>query len=291
MGVENGLFEEALGDSPLEIHTFNAGPEAVEALFSGALDITYIGPNPAINAYAQSGGEAVRIIAGSTSGGAALVVRDGIDDPADLAGTTLATPQLGNTQDVALRSWLAEQGYDTDTTGGGEVSIAPQANADTLAALQAGTIDGAWVPEPWVTRLVQEGGGHVLVDERDLWPDGRFVTTHLVARTEFLDEHPDLVRRVLEGHLAALDLIAADPEAAREAVNTQIAAITDQPLPDEVLAEAWSNLEFTADPIATSLDESARDAVAVGLLEPVDLEGIYALDLLNQLLDSEVRGL
>jgi NitT/TauT family transport system substrate-binding protein len=291
VGVESGLFEEALGDGPLELRTFNAGPEAVEALFSGAVDVTYLGPNPAINAYAQSGGEAVRILAGSTSGGAALVVRDGIDDADDLAGATLATPQLGNTQDVALRSWLADQGYGTDTTGGGDVSISPRANADTLAALQAGSIDGAWVPEPWVTRLVHEGGGHVLVDERDLWPDGRFVTTHLVARTEFLDAHPDLVRRLLRAHLAALDAIAADPEAARSAANARLAAITDQPLDDAVLTEAWSRLEFTADPIAASLDESARDAVAVGLLEPVDLDGIYALDLLNGLLDSEVRDL
>ena len=200
VGVEQGLFEEALGNNvTFETTTFNAGPEAIEALFADALDASYIGPNPAINAYAQSDGEAIRIVSGATSGGAFLVVRDGIDAPEDLAGTVLASPQLANTQDVALRAWLKEEGYETDESGGGDVSIRPQANADTLAAFQAGDIDGAWEPEPWATRLVQEGGGHVLVDERDLWPDGAYVTTHLIVRTEFLNDHPDVVKQLLEG--------------------------------------------------------------------------------------------
>ena len=174
IGVETGLFAEALGANvTLESTTFNSGTEVIEAMFSGALDASFIGPNPAINGYAKSNGEEVRIVAGTTSGGASLVVREGIDAPEDLAGTKLATPSLGNTQDVALRAWLQEQGYTTDTAGGGDVTITPQDNADTLTAFQTGAIDGAWVPEPWATRLVNEGGGHVLVDERDIWPDGR----------------------------------------------------------------------------------------------------------------------
>lgn len=299
VGIQEGIFEDNLPDNvTLEPLTFNAGPEAIEALFAEGLDITYIGPNPAINAFAQSDGEAIRIIAGSTSGGAALVVRDGIDTVEDLAGTTLATPQLGNTQDVALRSYLADNGYETDESGGGDVSITPLANADSLAAFQAGEVDGAWVPEPFATRFQLEGGGHVLVDEADLWQDitgGDYVTTHVIVRTAFLEEHPDVVEAFLRGHVAAIEAIEADPEAAAAAANAQIEELTTRPLSAEVLAGAFANLRFTFDPIAASLAESAADAEAVGLLDPVDLDGIYDLDILNGILAEqgldEVEGL
>jgi NitT/TauT family transport system substrate-binding protein len=291
VGVQEGIFEENLPDNvTLETLTFNAGPEAIEALFADGLDITYIGPNPAINAFAQSDGEAVRIIAGATSGGATLVVRDGIDAVEDLAGTTLASPQLGNTQDVALRSFLADNGYETDETGGGDVSITPIANADSLTAFQAGEIDGAWVPEPFATRFQLEGGGHVLVDEADLWQDltgGDYVTTHVIVRTAFLEEHPDVVEAFLRGHVAAIEAIEADPDAAAAAANAHIESLTTRPLSAEVLAGAFANLRFTFDPIAASLAESASDAEAVGLLDPVDLDGIYALDILNSILAEE----
>ncbi len=290
VGVNGGAFAQALGpDVKLTTSTFNAGPEAVEALFGGALDATFIGPNPAINAYAKSGGEAIRIIAGATSGGASLVVKPEINSPADLQGKTLATPQLGNTQDVALRAWLEDNGLAADATGGGDVSIQPQENAATLDAFKSGSVDGAWVPEPWATRLVQEGGGKVLVDERSLWPDGRFVTTHLVVRTEYLDEHPDVVKRLLEGEVAATDQVNADPAAAQVAVNEGIKAVTGKALADNVLSAAWPNLEFTYDPIASSLRTSADHAQAVGLLDPVDLGGIYDLTLLNQVLAEQGR--
>jgi sulfonate transport system substrate-binding protein len=296
VGVGQGILEENLPDNvSLDTVTFNAGPEAVTALFAGSLDIAYIGPNPAINAFAQSDGEAVRIIAGSTSGGAALVTSPDITSPDQLEGTVLATPQLGNTQDVALRAYLADEGFETDETGGGDVSVRPQANADTLTQFQSGDIDGAWVPEPWVTRLVDEGGGHVLVDEADLWPGGDFVTTHVLVRTDFLEDHPDVVEAFLRGHLAALEAIEADPAAAQAAVNEQIELITASALPQSVISGAWENLRFTYDPIASSLAESAADAEAVGLLEPVDLDGIYDLTLLNGILTGdgaeEVLGL
>ena len=155
-------------------------------MFADAIDITFIGPNPAINAYAKSNGEAVRVISGSTSGGAFLVVRPDINTAQDLKGKKIATPSLGNTQDVALRAWLKSNGLATDTAGGGDVSVVPQENAQTLETFIAGTIDGAWVPEPWATRLIQDGGAKVLVDERDLWPDGKYVTTHLLVATKFL---------------------------------------------------------------------------------------------------------
>jgi NitT/TauT family transport system substrate-binding protein len=298
IGVENGVFTEALGDNvELEPTTFNAGTEVVEAIFSEALDASFIGPNPAINAYAKSNGEAIRIVSGTTSGGASLVVREGIESPADLAGAKIATPSLGNTQDVALRAWLLEQGYETDTSGGGDVSITPQDNADTLAAFQAGALDGAWVPEPWATRLVLEGGGTVLVDEADLWPDGQFVTTHLIVATSFLDEHPDVIRDLIAGLGEAIDIANADPEAAQETVNAGIERITTSRLSPETIAGAWKNLTFTLDPVASSLQGSADDAATVGLLEPVDLTnpGIYDLALLNEVLaqrgDTEAKGL
>lgn len=287
VGIEGGHLEEALGeDTDLTVSYFNAGGEAIEAIFSGALDVTFIGPNPAINGFSQSDGEAVRIIAGSTSGGAALIVREGIDSPEDLEGTTLSSPALGNTQDVAMRAWLGELGYETDQTGTGDVSIRPLANPDILAALLAGEIDGAWVPEPWATRLVTEGGGHLLLDEADLWPDGQFVTTHLLARTEFLQEHPGVVESLIEGHLAALDAIADDPEAAQVTTLDAIEAISGTRLPEDVVAAAWANLTFTHDPIASSLAKSAEDATEAGLLDPVDLDGIYDLEILNRLLEG-----
>ena len=296
IGVEDGTFAEALGAGvDLEVVTFGSGTEAIEALFSGAIDASFIGPNPAINGFAKSDGEALRIVAGTTSGGASLVVRDGIDGPEDLAGTTLATPSLGNTQDVALRAWLADEGLQTDTTGGGDVSIRPQENADTLTAFQTGAIDGAWVPEPWATRLVLEGQGTVLVDEADLWPDGRFVTTHLIVDTEYLESQPANVRALLSGLLTSIDVANGDPAAAQATTNDGIEAITTKRLPEETMAGAWEQLTFTADPIAGSLQGSADDAVSVGLLEPVSLEGIYNLSLLNELLvergDAEVAGL
>ena len=285
VGLEKGFFTEALGaDARLETRSFNAGPEAVEALFSDALDITYIGPNPAINAFAQSEGQAIRIVAGATSGGAALVVAPSITAPDQLRGTRLATPQLGNTQDVALRAWLKAQGLATNLEGGGDVSIAPQANAQTLETFRAGVVQGAWVPEPWSTRLVLEGGGHVLVDERSLWPDGRFVTTHVIVRAQFLKDHPQLVERVLHAHVRAVDFLNADPAAARQLVNAAIAKLTGKALPDAVIEGAWKTLEFSVDPVASSLFESARHASAAGLLDPVSLDGIYDLAPLNGIL-------
>jgi NitT/TauT family transport system substrate-binding protein len=296
IGVQDGLFEEALGDGvELDTTTFNAGGEAIEALFSDAIDATFVGPNPAINGFSESEGTALRIVAGTTSGGASLVVREGIDSPDDLEGTTLATPALGNTQDVALRAWLLDQGYETDQAGGGDVSITPQDNPDTLTAFQQGDIDGAWLPEPWATRLILEGEGQVLVDEADLWPEGEFVTTHLIVATEYLEEHPANVRALIDGLLQAIDVANGDAAEAQTITNDGIEADTTDRLADETIAGAWENLSFTSDPIASSLEESKDDAVEVELLDEVDLDGIYDLAILNELLaernEAEVDGL
>ncbi|HJV09197.1 MAG TPA: ABC transporter substrate-binding protein, partial [Acidimicrobiales bacterium] len=247
-----------------------------------------------INAYAQSGGEAIRIISGATSGGASLVVKQGINSPADLKGKKLATPQRGGTQDVALRQWLKTNNLKADLEGGGEVSITPQENAQTLETFRGGQIDGAWVPEPWATRLVQEGGGKVLVDERTLWPGGKFVTTHLIVRTKFLKEHPDAVRRLIEGQIQANDLVNSNPAEGQRLVNQAITTITGRGIAPAVLEASWKNLEFTNDPIAPSLTASADHAREVGLLEKVDLKGIYDLSVLNKALAAanqpEVKG-
>ncbi len=287
--MEDGIFADKLGDTKLETTTFNSGTEATEALFSDAIDASFIGPNPAINAFAQSDGTAIRIVAGTTSGGAALVVSEDISSSADLKGKVLSTPSLGNTQDVALRAWLTEEGLSADETGGGDVSIRPQENADTLTAFQSGDIAGAWVPEPWATRLVLEGGGKVLVDEADLWPDGEFVTTHLIVATEYLEEHPNQVEALIEGLVDAIEVANDDATAAQETTNAGIEQITTKALPPETIQGAWENLTFTYDPIAASLEGSKEDAVEVGLLEPVELDGIYDLSLLNGIVEE--RGL
>jgi NitT/TauT family transport system substrate-binding protein len=189
-GIDKSYFEKSLGGrATLKTFTFNAGPQVVEAIFSNGLDASYIGPNPAINSFTKSNGEAVRIISGATSGGASLVVAAGISSPKDLKGKKLATPQLGNTQDVALRAWLATQGLKTDLQGGGDLSIVNQANAEALEAFRTGAISGAWVPEPWASRLILEGGGKILINEADLWPGRRFVTTLILVRKDYLDNH------------------------------------------------------------------------------------------------------
>jgi len=285
VGVGKGIFAAKLGPNvTLETKTFNAGPAAVEALFAGSLDATYVGPNPAINAFVRSKGQAIRIISGATSGGAFLVVKPDITDASQLKGKKVASPQLGGTQDVALRAWLAGKGFKTDKDGGGDVSIVAQDNALTLDTFRSGAIDGAWVPEPWATRLVQEGGGKVLVDEATLWPGGQYVTTQLIVRTAFLTQHPDVVEHLLEGQVAANDDVNANPADAQKVANDEIEKITQKRLKDGVIAAAWPHLSFTNDPIASSLSKSAADANTVGLLDKVSLKGIYNLTLLNQVL-------
>jgi NitT/TauT family transport system substrate-binding protein len=188
---------------------------------------------------------------------------------------------------VALRAWLKEQGFETDLEGGGDVSVTPLANADILTAFTTGDLDGAWVPEPWATRMIEEGGGHVLVDERDLWPDGKFVTTHLIVATEFLNAHPDVVKGLLEGQVAANQFVNENGDEAQQVVASAIGELTGSELDPAILAASWENLTFTDDPIASSLAVSAQHAEDVGLLDPVDLDGIYDLTLLNEVLSGQ----
>jgi NitT/TauT family transport system substrate-binding protein len=285
IGVNRGLIAKELGATKLETQIFDAGPAAVEALFGGSLDAAYIGPNPAINAFARSDGKAIRIVAGATSGGAQLVVRQGINTARDLRGATLASPELGNTQDVALRAWLSKQGLRNSVQGGGDVTITPTKNADTLQLIKSGKLDGAWVPEPWASRLVLEAGSKVLVNERDLWPGGQFVTTNLIVRTEFLERHPQTVEALLRGHVDAVQWANQNPAEAKAVVNDGINALTGKPLKPEVVDRAWQDLTVTEDPIAASLQRSAENAVAAGVAtNQADLHGIYELSILNRIL-------
>lgn len=291
VGIRSGRFAAALGPGvALEPVTFNAGPAAVEALFAGSVDVAFIGPSPAVNAFEKSGGAAIRVVAGSTSGGASLVVRDGIDGPDDLRGTTLATPQIGGTQDVALRSWIRRHHLRADVDGGGDVSIVSQSNPSTLDSFRRGQIDGAWVPEPWATRLVRQGGAKVLVDERSLWRGGRWATTVVVVRTQFLREHRAEVAALLTGLVATVDSLRSDPAAARATTGRQIEAVTGKQIPAAVLDAAWQHLDFTVDPLMGSLRRMAADATSVGLLDRIDLRGIDDLGPLDDVLARAGRA-
>lgn len=286
VGLSEGLFADALGDVDVKTEVFNAGPAAIEALSAGAIDATYIGPNPSINTFIQSGGESAHIIAGATSGGAALVVRDGIDSPADLAGAEIATPQLGNTQDVALRSWLSEEGFETTTAGGGDVTITPTENAQTLTLFQQGELDGAWLPEPWVSRLVVEAGADVLVDEADLWEDGAFPTTVLLVRAEFAKEHPDVVEDLLEGHVASVAWLDEHADEAPAVINDALEEATGKRLSDDVLARALENVTFTVDPNSATFETLVDNGLAAGTQKEGSIDGLFDLRALNALLEK-----
>ncbi len=288
IGVKDGTFEQELGDLvKLETRTFNAGPSVIEALFAKQIDISFVGPSPAINGYMQSNGEALRVISGSTSGGALLIVRPAanIATAKDFANKKIATPQLGNTQDVALRSWLKENGLKAKEQGG-NVTVLATENATALTLFQKGDIDGAWVPEPWATRLMQQAGGKIFLDEKSLWPGGRFATTQIVVRTDYLKKNPDVVEDFLRANVRVIQGINADPEKAKATTNDAIKEITNAALPKEVIDAAWKNLEFTWDPVASSLKASADKAFALGFLglKKPNLSEIYALAILNSVL-------
>ncbi len=290
IGVARGDFQKALGSNvTIQTTVFNAGPSVIEALFAGQIDLSYIGPNPAINGYIQSDGKALRIIAGATTGGAALVVRPAanIKTAADLAGKKLASPQLGNTQDVALRGYLSEHGLKTKDQGG-DVEIDPTDNATILDLFRLGQIDGAWVPEPWASRLVVDGGGTVFVDERDLWPGGNFTTAVIIVDTKFLAAHPDAVKAWLRAHVEITQWELENPGDAQALMNAQIQKLTGKALSSDVIVMAWSRMKPTWDPISASLAKCAQSAFEAGFLKTQpDLTGINDLTTLNQVLKEK----
>ena len=294
IGKANYWFVNAMGpEVRIEWKSFNAGPSAIEALLAGALDMTYVGPNPAINGYLRSNGKALKVVAGATSGGAALVVRRdaGIGKAEDFHGKKVASPQMGNTQDVALRAWLRQHGLKTRDKGG-DVEVIPIANPDQLALFLRKDLDAAWAPEPWATRLIREANGRLFLDERTLWPDGQFVTALLIVRTEFLERHPDLVKSWLRAHVELTGWIRQHPVEAKRLLNHQIQAETGKALSAEVIEESFGRLEVTFDPLRASLVQQAKSAFDSGFLgrEMPDLTGLFAADLLNQVLAEKGKG-
>ena len=290
-GVSQGLIAKELGATKLSTQVFNAGPAAIEALNAGAIDATYIGPNPAINSYVKSNGQSISIIAGAAAGGAQLVVRPGINSAADLKGKTLASPQLGGTQDVALRAWLGKQGFKTSTDGGGDVAINPTENAQTLKLFQDGKLDGAWLPEPWASRLVLQAGAKVLVDEKDLWDKGEFITTVLIVNKKFAAEHPATVQALLKGHAESVDWLNAAPAAEKATVlNGALKAASGSALPADVIDRSLKNIVFTVDPLAGTYKKLLQDGVDAGTTKQADISGIFDLTALNSVLGEGAAG-
>ena len=288
VGRGKGLFQKELGGTQAKYTVFNAGPSEIEALNGGSIDIGWIGPSPAINGYTKADGANLRIVGGAASGGVKLVVNpDKIKSLKDVKGKKIATPQLGNTQDVAFLNWIAERGWKVDAnTGKGDVSVVRTENSVAPDAYKSGAIDGAWVPEPTASKLVAEGA-KVLLDEADLWPDKKFVITNIIVRQEFLKAHPDVVEAVLRASVETNAYIGSHPDEAKAAANAQLKADSGKELPANVLDPAWKSIRFTDDPLASTLNTEAEHAVKAGLLEQPKLDGIYDLTPLNKVLKAE----
>ena len=289
IGMEDGTFAAYMGQK-VEVKTtlFNAGPSVIEAVFSGDIDIAYIGPSPAINGYVRSGGAALKVIAGVASGGSLFVVRpdSGIKKAADLSGKRIATPQLGNTQDIALRGYIRNYGLKPKEKGG-TVDVLPLRNPDILNLFMRKQIDGAWVPEPWGTRLIKQADGEIFLDERTLWAGGRFSSTIMIVETNFLKKHPEMVKRWLAAHVKITRWINQHPKKAKRIVCRQIKDISGISLPKEIIDDAFSRLEATYDPVVSSLFFYAEMAYKEGFLgnQRTDLSGLIDLRLLNEVLD------
>ncbi|HEY7227368.1 MAG TPA: ABC transporter substrate-binding protein [Nitrososphaeraceae archaeon] len=291
IGVGNGDYQKVLGDNiELKPFTFNAGPSATEALLANQIDATYIGPNPTVNGYVVSQGTADRVISGAASGGAVFIVRNdsGIQSPKDFAGKKFASPQLGNTQDVALRKYLLDNGYKTKDKGG-NVEVLPVKNPDILTLFLKKEIDGAWVPEPWGEKLIKEGNGRLFLDERTLWPEGKFVTANIIVNPEYLRNNPDVIKKLLEAHVNETQWINNHKEEALKTFNIELKKLTGQTIQDDQLKQAFSRLELTYDPLRETLIKSANDAFDVGFLGKTrpDLKGIFDLKILNEVLKEK----
>ena len=307
IGLNNGDFQKTLGENvSVETVRFNAGPSAIESLLADRIDVTYIGPNPAINGYLLSNGEDVRVISGASSGGASFVVRNdsGINSVSDLGGKKFASPQLGNTQDVALRKYVVENGFNT-VENGGDVTVVALNPGDIISQFRSKSIDGAWVPEPITTILKQQSNGKILVDERDLWPNGKFVTGNIIVRTDYLRDNPDVIKRLLQAHVDETLWInekllqSNDTKADEKNVSTLTSAfnqglknLTGKTFPDVQLAEALSRIEFTTDPLSDSLLKIADDTDEFGYIKKGvnwdgDLQKLYDFTLLNEVLSEK----
>jgi NitT/TauT family transport system substrate-binding protein len=288
VGVKQGFFTKDLGKNvTLKLTPFSTGTEEATALLAGQLDAAYVGPNPAIKAWQTSDGKLIKIISGSASGGAQLIVKKGITQASQLKGQKLATPSLGNTQDVSLRYWLKQQGLTTTQTGGGDVPITPiTPNSDAVLAFTSGSISGGWEPTPYDAEMLA-AGGHSLVNEATLWPKGQFVTTQLVATQKFIGAHPSVINGLLQGQIDANNYISSNQSAAEAAANAELATLSGKSLKPDILTASFKEVTFTNDPIASSLVSDASHAVSLGLLTPVkNITSMYDLGPLNKLLSA-----
>jgi NitT/TauT family transport system substrate-binding protein len=276
VGVKEGFFTKALGSAgSLKTTTFTSGTEETTAILSGQLDAAYVGPNPAINAWQKSNGTAIKIVSGVATGGASFVVKPSITSAAQLKGQGVASPSLGNTQDVAIRYWLKQQGLATSTTGGGDVSVRPTStNSEAVLEFQSGQIAGGSEPAPYDVEMVNDGG-KVLFSEPG-------VTTLLVVTQSFLSAHPAIVADLIKGQVQANDFIKSNPAQAQSDANAELAAYTGKPLKSSLVAASFKEITFTDDPDEASLTQDASEAVSLGLLKPVsNLSGIFDLGPLN----------
>ncbi|MBI4209266.1 MAG: ABC transporter substrate-binding protein [Deltaproteobacteria bacterium] len=275
VGLAEGLLAQELGASiQIKPQLFNAGPSIVEAVLAGEIDLAYLGPGPALNGYFRSKGKGFKALAGVTSGGAALVVRQGVSivTSLDLHGKRLATPQIGNTQDIALRYWLSEVGLQTKEQGG-TVSVIPVENPMQLPLLLRGEIDGVWTIEPWVSQLILKGSGKILFEEASLWPQGHYLTVLLIASQPFLEKHPQWVEQWMAGHVQTIRWIRSHSEEARDLTRSEIKRLAQLDMDPPVFSAGWSRLEFTFDPLKDSFREMARRSAQIGYLKG-SIEGV-----------------
>jgi NitT/TauT family transport system substrate-binding protein len=258
-------FADRLGPGiKIEWYAYNAGPSAMEAIFAGSIDLTYVGPNPALNAHVRSRGEEIRVVAGAVNGASALVVQkdSGLRQPSDFRGKRIGTPQFGNTQDVVARAWLIDGGLRITQTGG-DAQVLPTANPDQLTLFLRKRLDAVWTVEPWVSRLELDGGGQILVEEKDA------VTTVLVARANFLSERRDLVRRFVAGHRELTEWIRNNPEHAQSLARRELRATFRADLPAELVARAWSRMTPTTDSSPAAFQAFVTSAKKVGFLREI----------------------
>ena len=260
-----GWFEERLGGgAKVDWFVYNAGPSAMEAIFANSIDLTYVGPSPALNAYAKSRGEEIRIVSGAANGGAALVVAgdSSLKTAADFRGKKIATPQLGNTQDVSCRAWLTAGGLKV-TQLGGDAQVLPTQNADQLSVFQQNKVDGVWTVEPWVSRLEMEANGKILVEETDS------PTTVLVCSAKFLNANREMVKKFVEAHRALTDWIAKNPAEAQKLVAAELAEETKAKMSDDLIARAWKRIGLTHEIRRDALEKFVANAKAAGFLRDV----------------------
>jgi NitT/TauT family transport system substrate-binding protein len=258
-----GWFEQRLGPN-LEIqwYIYNAGPSAMEAIFAKSLDVTYVGPGPALNAYLKSNGEEIRVISGAANAGAALVIKadSPIKTPADFRGRKISTPQLGNTQDISCRAWLKAHGFHITQTGG-DVTVIPTANPDQLGLFQSGGVDAVWTVEPWVTRLERDARARVFLEDKDT------ITTWLVSSTKFLRDRHDFARKIAEANVELTKWIQENESEAQNLLIEELKAETRADFQPDAVAQAWRRIQFTSEVSRDLIAKSVQDGKDAGFLK------------------------